>query len=259
MQVRNTNLSLINQLTDKEIQNLLDSSKSFKDVVNKMGYTAFSGSLLSALRKRISESNLDVSTLDKNRLLARKSTQRTLISDSDFFTENSHHCGSSIKKRIIKNNLLSYSCAICSNLGLHNALPLVLQLDHINGINNDNRLENLRFLCPNCHSQTETYSGKRSKLPQSFCSCGEKKFKKALNCKKCYHKNQKHKTKIIWPTPELLSKEVWELPLTKLGQKYNISDVAVKKFCKKHSIPLPPHGFFLKKYRMGESNSSLVG
>jgi 5-methylcytosine-specific restriction endonuclease McrA len=41
-----------------------------------------------------------------------------------------------------------------------NNKKLVLQVDHINGINDDNRLENLRFLCPNCHSQTETFSKK---------------------------------------------------------------------------------------------------
>lgn len=38
--------------------------------------------------------------------------------------------------------------------------PLTLQLDHINRVNNDHRLTNLRFLCPNCHSQTDTYAGK---------------------------------------------------------------------------------------------------
>lgn len=37
---------------------------------------------------------------------------------------------------------------------------LILELDHINGIRNDNRLENLRFLCPNCHSQTPTFKGR---------------------------------------------------------------------------------------------------
>ena len=38
-----------------------------------------------------------------------------------------------------------------------------MHLDHINGINDDNRLENLRFLCPNCHSLTDTYCGKSNK------------------------------------------------------------------------------------------------
>jgi hypothetical protein len=47
--------------------------------------------------------------------------------------------------------------------GEWNGQPLKLQLDHINGINDDNRLENLRFICPNCHSQTITYAGKNTK------------------------------------------------------------------------------------------------
>ncbi len=44
------------------------------------------------------------------------------------------------------------------NDGIHNGKHLVMQLDHVNGNNTDHRLENLRMLCPNCHSQTETYS-----------------------------------------------------------------------------------------------------
>ena len=65
-----------------------------------------------------------------------------------------------LKIRLIKENKMNYRCAICGNNGEWNGKPLSLQLDHINGVNNDNRIENLRFLCPNCHSQTETFSGK---------------------------------------------------------------------------------------------------
>ena len=63
-----------------------------------------------------------------------------------------------LKIRILNNKLLEYKCAICGNLGVWNDQKLSLQLDHINGIHTDNRIDNLRFLCPNCHSQTDTFS-----------------------------------------------------------------------------------------------------
>jgi 5-methylcytosine-specific restriction endonuclease McrA len=68
----------------------------------------------------------------------------------------------SIRKIIIKDNLIEYKCLEC-NIQTWNNKSLSLHLDHINGIGNDNRLENLRFLCPNCHSQTETYTGRNKK------------------------------------------------------------------------------------------------
>jgi 5-methylcytosine-specific restriction endonuclease McrA len=65
-----------------------------------------------------------------------------------------------LKERLIKENKIPYSCQECGNNGEHNGKQLVLQLDHINGINNDNRISNLRFLCPNCHTQQDTYAAK---------------------------------------------------------------------------------------------------
>jgi hypothetical protein len=68
-----------------------------------------------------------------------------------------------LKLRLIKARLLENRCQTC---GLRDWLgkPLNMHLDHVNGVRNDNRLENLRMLCPNCHAQTPTYSGRNTKL-----------------------------------------------------------------------------------------------
>jgi Zn finger protein HypA/HybF involved in hydrogenase expression len=65
----------------------------------------------------------------------------------------------SVRKQIIKDNLIEYKCNECG-INDWNGKKLSLHLDHINGHNWDHRLENLQFLCPNCHSQTDTYTGK---------------------------------------------------------------------------------------------------
>lgn len=76
------------------------------------------------------------------------------------FTKNSTTGNCHIVKSIKQHDLIPHNC--CYNCGLTDWLggKLILELDHINGDNTDNRLENLRFLCPNCHSQTENYKGR---------------------------------------------------------------------------------------------------
>lgn len=66
----------------------------------------------------------------------------------------------SLKKKLLKEGLLPNKCAICDIPPEWNGLLLVLQLDHIDGDNTNNLLDNLRLLCPNCHSQTDTFTSK---------------------------------------------------------------------------------------------------
>ena len=73
--------------------------------------------------------------------------------------ENSTASNDTVKRLLVKLNLMSIVCKVCGTKNWQGK-PIVLELDHINGINNDNRLHNLRLLCPNCHSQTETFRGR---------------------------------------------------------------------------------------------------
>jgi len=77
----------------------------------------------------------------------------------EIFCVNSQKFRGRLKELIIKEKLIEYKCSGDGCFCVDNWLgkPITLELDHINGVNNDNRLENLRFLCPNCHSQTDTF------------------------------------------------------------------------------------------------------
>jgi 5-methylcytosine-specific restriction endonuclease McrA len=88
--------------------------------------------------------------------------------DDQVFIEGSTIARHHVKRRLMKSGQIKYECARCSNPGTWQGERLSLHLDHINGIHNDNRLSNLRFLCPNCHALTETYAGKNSSGLRTF-------------------------------------------------------------------------------------------
>ncbi len=80
--------------------------------------------------------------------------------DEDVFVEHSTYARHLIKDRILKQQLIPYVCSCCGIGPEWCGKPMPLILDHINGINNDNRLENLRFVCSNCDSQLDTYKSR---------------------------------------------------------------------------------------------------
>lgn len=78
----------------------------------------------------------------------------------EVFKEESCHPRHRVKKRLIDEGLIEYTCNICGIGPEWNGKEMPLILDHINGVNNDNRIENLRFVCSNCDSQLPTYKSR---------------------------------------------------------------------------------------------------
>ena len=145
------------------IREIILISKSLTEVLIKMGLKPAGGNY-SVISKYIKKYNIDISHFEtikeRNDRIGFRTLQKKL---SDVLTENSYFSRSQLCKRLISEKLLEYKCQKCNNNGEWMDKKITLQLDHINGINNDNRLENLQFLCPNCHSQTNTYAGKNNK------------------------------------------------------------------------------------------------
>ena len=152
--------SKVYQISDEEFCQLIAESCSYSDCLRKLGLKTVGGSSTDALKARIKELGCSTEHFHPWSSTVKSGHAKPL---EDILVENSTYLNiSSLKKRLISAGLLEYKCAECG-LSSWRGKPISLQLDHINGVHDDNRLENLRFLCPNCHSQTETFAGKNRK------------------------------------------------------------------------------------------------
>jgi hypothetical protein len=228
--------SLVWSIPAEEFQNLLNTSNSFVDILIKIGLDPYNGNH-KTLNHRIKEEGFDTSILEQNRKKNQERHMKSLLekrtySLEDILVENSNFDRKGLKTKILEHNLLSYECCICKNKGEWLGSPISLQLDHINGINNDNRIENLRFLCPNCHSQTDTYCGKHRKKLYKCLDCNNIINKGHTRCVKCSPKANGLNQRKFEITKEELENLVSKYPMTQIGKMFGVSDNAIRKRCK---------------------------
>ena len=148
--------SKVYQVSDEQFREIIANSYSYSDCLRALGLGTNGGSSTDVLKRRIQE--LECSTEHFNK--GKSSGAYTHYAMSEILVKDSNYVAiSRLKKRLVDEGYLEYKCACCG-ISEWMGKPISLQLDHINGNNRDHRIENLRFLCPNCHSQTDTYAGK---------------------------------------------------------------------------------------------------
>ena len=149
--------------TEEEFIIAVKTSTSIRQVLNKLGLKEAGGNY-SITKTRIKNLGLDTSHFkgqawNKGKTLGpRKPVEELLVND-----RKHPYQSFKLKNRLLQEGIKIHQCECCG-ITEWRGKPTPLELDHINGINYDNRLENLRLLCPNCHAQTDTYRGRNKTL-----------------------------------------------------------------------------------------------
>ena len=154
-----SNMAKWRKIPIEEIKKAVEESTSFRELAGKLGYVKDGGGTITSLHKMCEELELDTS-----HFLGQAWNKENY--DYSLFTKDSiKKNGITTLKPLMK--LRGRKCECC---GIDTWLnqPINLEIHHINGDRKDNRLENLQLLCPNCHSYTENWRGRKTKQPSAM-------------------------------------------------------------------------------------------
>lgn len=223
------------KIGDIELKEMVKNSISYAQVLKKSNMHS-KGGAYKTIKNRIMNLGIDVSHFTSKKHGTSINFNKKSL--SEILVINSNYASYNLKRRLIKENLLENKCSECGQPPEWNGKPLTLQLDHINGINNDNRLENLRLLCPNCHTQTETYcKGSRQKIINNCLDCNIEISKKSKRCMQCDAKSRIGRNlKIEWPSDNDLLEMLQKYSMVSVAKKLGISDNSIRKHLKSNKL-----------------------
>lgn len=236
-------MALVDNYSKEELQNIVASSFSMKEVIKKLGYKTCNGSNSKTIKTRLNRLNISIEHFSNN-----IKTNRTA---NNVFCINSTASQATLRrwyKKISDDSI----CQLCGQRKEWNGKPLTMILDHIDGDNHNHSIANLRWICPNCASQLPTFSGRNNKRQNNYipvrivskkkkicpiCNINEIN-KHSSKCKECATKERRKNI----PPKDILEKLIYEKTFVQIGKDFGVSDNAVRKWCKIHNLP----------YRYGE-------
>ncbi len=182
---------------------------------------------------RVKEQNISIDHIRRNSSIVGGNNKKIPL--ENYLVEGREIHGSLIKKRIVEAGLMKDECAVCGQLPIWNGKPLSLELDHINGNRFDNRIENLRIICPHCHSQTDTFRGRANKGKKHYSetkkyNCIDCESEVTCGAERCVPCSKLNQRKVERPDKETLLADIAELGYSGTGRKYGVSDNAVRKW-----------------------------
>jgi hypothetical protein len=208
------------EYNENKLRQIVAECNTYRDVLHKFERNE-SGASYKTLHRRLNEWKIDTSHfLNRSELMIANQGIYSRKSNEEIF--NINDVGrKTIKDRIIAENLIEYKCKFCGQDENWHGKKISLILDHINGVNNDNHLENLRFLCPNCNATLETHCKGASALSP-----------KPIKVKKIRISPPRLSQRKVKERPSLdeLNGMLKTMSYRAIGKKYGVSDTAIRRW-----------------------------
>jgi hypothetical protein len=228
--------------TEQEAREAIATSLCYTEALRKLGLRPAGGNHR-VLRKYVDEIwHIPTDHFDPQRARLAKLERPRPMPLVLVLVQGSNYSRTKLKDRLYEAGLKTRSCEACGQGEEWRGARMSLILDHVNGVADDNRLENLRIVCPNCAATLDTHCGRKNRLSTRDCArCGATFRPRSGKQRFCsQYCGMRHSTgrrrpkptrrKVERPAYEQLMADVQSMSFMAIGRKYGVSDNAVRKW-----------------------------
>lgn len=242
--------------TEDEVRRAIAQSLCWSDALRSLGYRPV-GHNIRTLQRWVRHWDISTDQFDPNEV-RRRATRGRRIPLNQVLVDGSTYARARLKERLYESGLKARHCELCGQGEAWRGRPMSLILDHVNGVSADNRLENLRIVCPNCAATLDTHCGRNLPRRRECARCGRRFVPRHVRHRHCSKycglrwdrrgsipgiARQKGvprqgSRKVARPPHDQLLREIEQLGYLAVGRKYSVSDNAIRKWVRQYEHEL---------------------